>query len=387
MDEKEKNVPEETPEIDTVSGDNWGNNINKEVQASARVRGKISARTKKRLIAVAIATGALLLALATVLIVMTVLNNRPPKFEDVRGRFEKLLADSQEVNEMIWGAGLPTYARVERVTKTFEVDVVKENGDPVLDKDGVAQKKTLRYYLYEDATLGTIVAYEYQTRVSEGKTTEVEVNGVMQTVNVYTVYDVENGRVLTEYQNGASRFARKTQTPVEGETPVFEKGGYYYYALPNYQNEDLAYAGVYTGKEDSHYDYVRFDQTYKYTDDIKAALDAVYSNAFAAPLYEYLFTGVIGATNEANQPAYMDYTDDEDATYLMRSNETGSWKWRDPLPAVSFDFSTMQMVKGNAKKVTVTVDYRLAGSDAVKQMEVDFVLENGVWLLNTPTFG
>ena len=49
--------------------------------------------------------------------------------------------------------------------------------------------------------------------------------------------------------------------------------------------------------------------------------------------------------------------------------------------------STMQMVDGNAKKVTVKVDYRLADSEQVKQMEIDFVLENGVWLLNSPTFG
>ena len=380
MDEKEKNIPEETAQIDTVSGDNGGNNQNKGAQAPARARGKMSARTKKRVIAVAIVTGALLLTLATVLIVMTVLNNRPPKLEDVRERFEKLLTDSQEVNEIIWGAGLPTYKRVERVIKSYEVDVVKENGDPVLDKDGNPVKKTLGYYLFEDEALGTIVSYEYQTRVSEGKKNE-------DGITIYTVYDVEHGCVLTEYKNGAARFARKTQTPVSGETALFEKDGYYYYALSDYKNEDLAYAGVYTGEEDSHYEYVRFDQTYKYTDDIKAALDAVYSNAFVAPLYEYLFTGVIGAINEANQPAYMDYTDDEDATYLMRSNDTGSWKWRDPLPAVSFDFSTMQMVKGNAKKVTVTLDYRLAGSDVVKQMTVDFVLESGMWLLNTPTFG
>ena len=33
------------------------------------------------------------------------------------------------------------------------------------------------------------------------------------------------------------------------------------------------------------------------------------------------------------------------------------------------------------------VDAMLAGEDTVKQMQVDFVLENGVWLLNTPTFG
>jgi hypothetical protein len=348
------------------------------------------------LIIAGIATGVALLVLAAVLIVMNVLNNRPPKFESVKDRFQQLLTDSQEVNEMIWGAGLPTYRRVERVILAFDVEfeaefekkVEKENGEIVLEKEKKLVQETLGYYFYEDDTYGTIVSYEYQARVWTGKTTDVKLpSGEIKTVNVYAVYDVETGNVLAEYQNGAARFARKTQTPIAGESAIFEKNGYYYYALPGYENEDLAFAGVYNGKEDSHYDYVRFDQSYKYTDDVKTALDAVYSAAFAAPLYEYLFTGVIGATGEANQPAYMDYTNDENASYLMRSNDTGSWQWRDPLPAVTFDFATMQMVDGNAQKVTVTVDYRLAGSEEVKQMKVDFVLENGKWLLNTPSFG
>ena len=425
MDEKEKKISPKTDEIDTVSGDiekieeksakkaeksapaakkkvqkkdesaDKDEKDNKDNKEDKEGKGKkksthtpMSARTKKRLIRVGIVTGAILLVLATVLTVVTVLNNRPPKLEDVRDRFELLLTKSQEINEILWGAGLPTYARIDRTTKTFEVDVVKENGDPVLDKDGQAVKKALRYYQFEDATYGTIIAYEYQVRVSEGKTTEVEVNGEIQTVNVYTVYDVENGRVLTEYENGASRFARKTEAPIEGETPLLEKDGFYYYALPSYQNEDLVHAQVYEAEsEDEHYDFVRPNDTYTHTEDVKNAVAAVYSNAFAGPLYEYLFTGVIGAINEANQPAYMDYSDDEGNSYLMRSNNTGSWKWRDPLPVVVFDFSTMQMVKGNARKVTITLDYRLEGSDEVKQMAVDFVLESGEWYLNTPSFG
>ena len=107
-----------------------------------------------------------------------------------------------------------------------------------------------------------------------------------------------------------------------------------------------------------------------------------------APLYEYLFTGIIGVTNDVNLAAYTDYIEEgTEREWLMKSNDTGSWKWRDPLPAVEFDFSTMQMTKGNAKSVTVTLNYRLAGEDTVKQMNVSFALENGVWLLNSPTFG
>ena len=412
MNEKEKNIPEKMGENDTVLGDN--ENMEGEGQvlngkkplaelpetqdAPQKTRAPMSKRTKKRLTAVAIATGALLLVLAAVLITVSIIRNRPPKLEEVRGRFEELLTDSQEVNEIIWGAGLPTYKRMQRETKSFEIEfeveikkkVEDENGNLVEVKEKKLVQKTLGYYLFEDDTYGTVVSYEYQTRVMTGETTDVKLeSGEIQTVKVYTFYDVEHGSVLSEYKNGASRFARKTQEPVAGETPIFEKNGYYYYALPNYQNIDLVYAGLYeTEKEDERYDFVYLNSPYKSTDDIKAAIDAVYANAFMQPIYEYLFTGVIGADNDANQPAYLDYIDENDTPYLMKSNTSASgWQWREPLPAVEFDFSTMQMTEGNASKVTVTVDYRVGGANEVKQMEIDFVLENEVWLLNTPTFG
>ena len=408
MNEKEKNIPTGEENIDTVSGDIDHNaraaqdadelqkileeireeNAAPKDKKTSKKRAPMSKRTKKRLITVGIVSVAVLLLLAAILISVTIINNQPPEFSEVRGRFEALLLGSQEINEIIWGAGLPTYKRVEREIKTYDVAVKKGNGDPVTDKDGAPVTKTLRYYLYEDVTLGTIVSYEYQARVAEGKTTEVEVNGQMQTVPVYTIYDVENGGVLTEYKNGAARFAQKSQTPIEGKTLLLEKDGYYYYALPSYENPDLAYAEVYSGNEDSHYDYVRFDQAYKSVEELKSAIKAVYADAFMAPLYESLFTGMVGAVNDVHQAAYSDYIDGEtDAVYLMKSNTDGSWKWRDPLPVVQFDPSTMQMIDGNAQKVTVTVDYRLAGSDTVKQMKVDFVLESGEWYLNTPTFG
>lgn len=383
MSENEKNFPENMGEIDTVSGDMNNNEVSAGAPTPKKTRAPLSKRTKKRLVAVAIATGAVLLALAIVLITVSILNNRPPKFEDVRGRFEELLVKSQEINEIIWGAGLPVYSRVDAETQVFEVGVKKANGDAVIDaKTGKPVTAKLRYYLYDDATYGKIVSYEYQWRVAEGKKNEDD-------IPVYTVYDVENGGELTAYKNGAARFAQKSVQVIAGQTPIFEKNGYYYYALPNYENADLAASSIlYSGKEDSHYDYVRPNATYRNTDDVKAAIGAVYAGSFVAPLYENLFTGMVGATNDVYQAAYTDYIEEgTDREWLMKSNESGAWKWRAPLPTVTFDFSTMQMTEGNASKVSVKVSYRLAGEDVAKEMEVDFVLEGGVWLLNTPTFG
>ena len=409
MDEKEKNLPENTAEIDTVSGDI--ENIEQENELSCkesdekkepekrtqekeaatqedeekapkRKRAPLSPRTKKRLLIVGIVTGALLLLLAGVLITVSVIRNRPPKMEDVRARFEELLTKSQELNEIVWGAGLPVYSRVDAETQVFKVPLIKANGDPIKDKNGKEQVAKLRYYLYEDETYGKIVSYEYQWRVAEGQKNE-------DGLTVYTVYDVENNGVLSEYKNGAARFAQKTKEPIAGKEPIFQKGEYYYYALPNYENAELAASSIlYSGKEDSHYDYVVPNSTYRNTDEIKAALDEVYASVFMQPVYEYLLTGIIGAENDVNLAAYTDYIEEGTTReWLMKSNDSASWQWRDPLPVAEFDFSTMKMTGGNAKKVTVTVNYRLAGESEVKEMEVDFVLENGAWYLNTPTFG
>ena len=382
MMEEKKDLPEKKDEIDTVSRDMENKVTKSGEKAPQKTRGRLSARTKKRLIAVGIATGALLLALGILLTVIAVINNRPPKFEDVRANFEELLTKSQGINEMIWGAGLPVYSRIDAETQVFEMQLKNEHGELVKNKDGEVHEVKLRYYLYEDKEYGKVVSYEFQTRVAEGKTNE-------DGYTVYTVYDVESGGVLPEYKNGAARFAQKTTEQIAGKTPIYEKNGYYYYALPGYENAALAASSIlYSGKEDTHYDYVIPNDTYRNTDDMKAAIAAVYSNAFMAPLYENLFTGMVGATNDVYQAAYTDYIEEgSDREWLMKSNEKGAWKWRESLPAVAFDFATMQMIGGNAKKVTVTVNYRLVGEDTVKVMEVDFVREGGAWLLNTPTFG
>jgi hypothetical protein len=196
MMEERKDLPEKDEKIDTVSGDMKN-------KAPDGGRKPLPARTKKRLIAVAVATGALLVALGILLAVIAVINNRPPKFEDVRAKFEELLTKSQGINEMIWGAGLPTYSRVDAETQVFETQLRNEHGELVKNKDGEVHQVKLRYYLYDDATLGKIVSYEYQTRVAEGKTNE-------DGYTIYTVYDVESGGVLPEYKNGASRFAQRT---------------------------------------------------------------------------------------------------------------------------------------------------------------------------------
>ena len=368
MNEEEKKFPEEGEKNAPVLGDN-AKNAAKDSSQKGKNRAPMSPRTKKRVIAVAIVAGVLLLSLIGTIVTVSIINNLPPDFAEVRERFEMLIEKSQALNDVVWGEGLPTYKRVTRDMKshTFEF-----KGEP----------ESIRYFSFEDKELGTVISYEYQIRRMEGAVNE---NGI----KIFTIYDAETGGVLSEYKQGAARFAQRSSTPIEGKEILYQTEKYYYYALPNYENPDIVYDTIiYTGREDENYDYVRFDAAYKSTEEIKEALAEVYADDYMAPLYENLFTGAMGGMNDVYQAIYADYTDQEsDITYLMKANSKTVWTWKE-LRKLSFDFSTMQMLEkeSNARNVKVTVQYREEGKDGVQTMTVSFAKENGSWHLNSATY-
>ncbi len=370
MMEEEKNIPAQEGKTDTVSGDN-AEKAAKAPPKKKKARAPLPPRTKKRLIAVAIVTGVLLLGLIGTIIAVSIINNRPPEFSTVRERFELLIEKSQALNDIVFGEGLPTYKRVTRDVKSYTFEFKGE-------------EESIRYFSFADEDYGTVISYEYQIRRMEGAE---NADGV----RVYTVYDAETGGVLTEYKQGAARFARRVTTPIEGEDVLFQNGIYYYYALPNYENPDIAYDSiVYTGREDEHYDYVQFNSAYKGTEDLQKALAEVYSNDYMGPLYEVLFTGTMGGMNDVYQPVYTDYVDTESGSsvsYLMKANDKTIWKWQS-LRVLTFDYSTMQMIEdeSDANSVLVTVEYREEGKDGVQTMTVGFARENGSWYVNSPTY-
>ncbi len=368
MNEEKKDLPENAEKTDTVLGDNAENKAQKPSKKE-KTCAAVSPRTKKRLILVGIVTGVLLLALIGTIIAVSIINNRPPEFSTVRERFEMLIEKSQTLNDIVWGEGLATYKRVTREMKSYTIDFKGES-------------ETLRYFEFQDEELGTVISYEYQTRRMEGKLNE-------DGVKIFTVYDVETGGVLSEYKQGAARFARRVKTPIEGKEILYQSDKYYYYALPKYENPDIMYDTiVYTGREDKNYDYVRFDSPYKSTEEVRKALAEVYANDYMAPLYDYMFTGAMGGMNDVYQPVYTDYTDqDTSVTYLMKANSNTIWKWK-ALRKLTFDFSTMQMLtsESDANSVKVTVQYREEGKDGLQSMIVSFARENGNWYLNSATY-
>ena len=390
MNEQEKSMTPETAETDTVMGVNEENitsacacakaqenagcrenahtcakKSDKKAKKGQNNVSLLSARTKKQLLIVSILIGALLFGLVAFLVVNAILNNRPPKFSVVKDRFEMLINTSTDLNQAVFGAGLPVYSRLEREVRSYTVDFKGE-------------ERTLLYYEIADENYGTVVSYEYQIKIMDGK---VNADGI----KIYTIYDVESGEELSEYNQGAARFVERSTEEREGY--VFKTDKYFYYKIENYVNPDLLYAEVYSGKEDENYDYVRFDAKYKSVDELKEAVSSIYSNAYIAYIYEILFTGTIDLRGQVIQALYIDYKDEDSGMfYLMRSNT--SWEWRE-IPTVVYDFSTMTMdeSQSNANSVCVRINgYEKGKESEVHEYEIWFARENNAWYLDSPTY-
>ncbi|MBE6630854.1 MAG: hypothetical protein E7624_08420 [Ruminococcaceae bacterium] len=324
-----------------------------------------SARTKKRLLIVGITVGVLLLALVGFLIANAIASNRPPEFATVRDRFATLIEASYELNQVIFGEGLPVYKRFEREIKPYTVTFK-------------GKEEKLLYYLITDDEYGTVVSYEYQIQRMEGKVNE---NGI----KIYTVYDVQTGEELPAYQKGAARFVQRSL--IEREGYIYSQGKYFYYPIENYENPELVYAEIYSGEEDKNYDYVRFDCKYKSTDDLKSAINSVYSKAYISYIYEVLFTGTVDLRDEVIQALYIDYQDEDGGlSYLMRTNAW--WDWR-KIPTTVYDLSTMRMdeSESNANSVRVLVEgYPEGKENERREYEIWFARENNGWYLDSATY-
>ena len=319
---------------------------------------------KKKIIAVICALAIVLGALATLLVVRAVRGNDPPELESVRERFEVLILGSAEVNEILFGEGLPTFPRVTEERKAHTVTYKGE-------------EHIIYYYTYTDPEYGDIVAYWYYVRVPEEQS-----DGTKK----YVYYDIQTGEMLgTDME--AYRFAQKTKEKRDGHTYYNEKTGYYYYELKDFEEPTF----FYTSEDDADYDYCTYDCGYTSTDDIRRRAAQVYSSAYLTPIFEGLFTGVAFSEDGGVLVArYRDHVK-EKTGYLQKSNKVKGYE----LAARQYDLSTMKILKksettgrkSTSKYVIISIESYVAGAkDKRETVELSFARENGIWYLDSPTY-
>ena len=324
---------------------------------------------KKRLIAVIVTVAVLLSALAAVLITRGVKKRKPPELAAIRERVESLITASREVNEILYGAGLPTYPRVyeeyhERIPFYF-----KKTADGFEITDDTKENK-LYYYLLEDKEKGQILAYQYCFAQKEED-------------GSFLYFDIEKNTELTQSDRGKYRYAQVSEEERAGETPIFTAQGKLYYALPDYKEEKAEF--YYLSTDEPYYDYVRFDCGYLTVADIKNKAESVYSTGYLSAVYESLFTGVTLSDRDSGilRARYIDYTDSEGNGYLLKSNVQEGFD-----VSRVYLFDTLKMVKpSRADFVTLEMEsYAEKTPEKHETVRISLVLQEGQWMLDSPTY-
>ena len=313
---------------------------------------------KKKIVIAIIVLAAVLVALSVFLIVRAMSGGTPPALEEVKDRYVSLIEASFDVNEILFGKGLPTYPRISDEMQTCPITFREE-------------EYRISYRCYEDSAGRSVVQYQRYVVVKE------------EEGNIY--YDARTGEMLSPDDNPYA-YVEKTAEVRDGVDPLQQGGGYYYYEITDYETPSF----YYTAEDEIHYDYCTFDCGYISTSDIKEAAEQVYSASYLAKVYESLFTGIAYAEyeNAIQYASYRDYVADGQS-YLQKLNPEAVGQ--SPWPTLStrhYDYDTMQIAKGStAKRVIVEIESFVEGKENERTIvKLAFLLEDGAWYLDSPSY-
>ena len=322
-------------------------------------RRKLSRQAKVVIITVV----AVLLVLAAILIAGVVRDRTPPELSQVRARFEALITGSAEINMILFGKGLDTYPRIYEADTPYKVTYKGE-------------EKTIYYHAFTDEKVGEIVAYQYWVRVSEEKADGTK---------AYVYYDILTGAVVDTSKHGLYRYVLKTAEQKEGEY-LHRSGGYFYYALPEYEPPKWSYTEEDDNGENLYYDYCTLECGYSSIQDIKEAAGEVYSAAYMNTIFENQFTGVMFSEAE-NGVLYARYRDYNKVNYGLCLQKCNAVEGYD-LPERVYDYATMRIAKGSkAKYVIIEIESYIKGDEQNRTtIKLAFAKENGNWFLDSPSY-
>ena len=271
------------------------------------------------------------------LLPFTVSCSRPPEYVEIEGRLKELVEASYQVNQLLFGEGLPTYERVYDPRSTTDVFKDTENG------------KNYYYYELNDPKLGRVVAF--RSSYLDGFS------------YVQVLKEADDTRELY-YKHPTAKA--------------------YCYLLTDY--EEPTYEFFYDDEDPTDYDYVRYDQEIQSINQIKALAEQVYSTEYLAGIYESTFVGTLSAADSVSglSARYMEYTDEEGSASLMESNTYKPLIHERRL----YNFSTAKIVRpANKKFVTIEIDSYLESTpQQIQRIRLSMILQDGVWMLDSATY-
>ena len=350
------------------------------VKKTAKKKKSKEAEGTKRVLIAAIVSVVLVLGIVLGIVAANSFRTDPPPSlddkignteETVRQRVTYLLASTHEINEILWGKGLPTYERVYSTGFSFK-DSYGEGENK--------QEKNISGFMVDTSKYGTVVAYHAWMYFIPKD----------QESGIY--YDFENNVTLSAAPDEDSyyRYAVRVTEKREGEAQntylaenLKAEETYYYYDLPDFDVDSLF---IYSEKDELYYDYVVDNKDYLLVQDIKDEAEKYYSDEMVGIINESILTGITVSEGYEGTlyPRYMDYEDtDTGLSYLLKYNQDDGAdlkKW-------VYDFDTMQVVEGKSSYVKISVERYPEGKPEERGARTfAFILENGNWYLDAASY-
>ena len=254
-------------------------------------------------------------------------------------RLEELLREAEEVNEIFFGEGLPVYEHIE---DPMGGDKLKDYTEKTIGENGEEIETLYYYYVVPDSRFDyKIIAFRKSG------------------ANTYT-------------------YVRVAQTYEEKSILVYKhpKAEIYAYLLEGYS--EPVYEYFYDEDDPEDYDYVKDNCPYQLISHIKTRAEKVYSAEYLNGVYSTMFV------SSSMHARYKNYTDGDGNIWLMKS--------RDYEPLITetrkFDLTTAKMVRpSNSKRVNIEVESYLPSEPENRTVvRITLVLQNGVWMLDSPTY-
>ena len=316
-----------------------------------------------------------------------------------REEFAALIENSFEINEILFGDGLPVYSRDESLGELYHstekdaefVAYFKETTGKEFDEQLYIDKESkfrLYHWLYRDPvltkTLGEniyICKYSMTYYLPEG----VDESGKPD-------YDM-----VTEIRYALQRESAEVALPSGlsvGDLIYTTAKGISYYDLPEYEEPKFEYE--YGTNDNKNYDVVRLDAKYLSIDAIKEAAEKVYSADYLSAIYASTFDGIRNDFEDESSTVllarYIEESSGEgEPVYLRKSNVTKSLFSEQR----AYDYTTMQIRSPYSRsRVNVTIQANGTYFDTSEKVMKDgwhtvnlsFVLQDGVWRLDSPTY-
>ena len=306
----------------------------------------------KKILKIAAIVVAFAIVISSVFIIRSC--SAPPDYEEIRSRVEELIEASFDVNDIVWGEGLPTYERIMK--------------DPVWSvyKDGDEQTTDYYYYYLNNVKAGEkIVAF----RPLDDKDADFRYATVTSeptdSTALSAIYPVTEANAAPEdlycevYSNAQKNI--------------------YAYLIPYVKKTADFY---YTESDDLYYDYVISDAKCTSIDSIKELVRTVYAPDYAESLDSMLFDGVTIAEGEIIQKArYVNGLRGQ----LTKLNTF------EPLFTERrvYLYNTAKIDRANSNDSTVVVEfstYLPSEPDKLVTAKITLTLSGDVWYLASPTY-